>query len=309
MDRVVSLTDFLEEHGVEFVQAGEHQHATLNWLNVDCPECSPGSQRYRLGIHLGSHAANCWSCGPVNVTTALAALTRQPWGAVRTVVRGLDRTHAPRVQHTGKLILPDGIKDVLPDRHRQYLESRGFNAAEIVKLWGVKGIGLAPDLAWRLFIPIVHDGRTVSWTTRQLATGFAAGRGPRYKSAQPHQEAIHHKDTVYGGDYARHAVIVCEGPTDVWRIGPGAVATFGLSFTAAQVEWISKFPVRVVTFDTGKSRRELVAAQRAARRLCWLLEGVPGKTFRVELKSKDPGESSPEEIKELRQRFLGDECK
>jgi len=165
---------------------------------------------------------------------------------------------------------------------------------QIQERWGVRAIGLAPNLAWRLWIPIHLHGEVVSWTTRSIGD-----KGTRYISAAPDQEAVPHRELLYGEDRAGHAVVVCEGPVDVWRLGPGAVATMGVGYTPAQVERISHHTLRVICFD-GE-----MAAQRRAGRLADELVGFPGKTVVVELESgKDVAEADEEEIKQLRKEFL-----
>jgi DNA primase len=123
----------------------------------------------------------------------------------------------------------------------------------------------------------------------------------RYVSAKPAEEAMPIKSTLYGWDYVRHAAIVVEGPTDAWRIGPGAVATLGTSYSKAQVLLLTNLPVRVVCFDRDNE------AQRRAKRLCCELAVFPGRTVNVCLEShlaaSDPG-GLREEVNELRQRFL-----
>ena len=105
---------------------------------------------------------------------------------------------------------------------------------------------------------------------------------------------MNHKELLYGEDYCRGSVIIHEGPTDVWRTGPGAVALLGTGFTDAQVLRLSHYGLRIVCFDSEP------AAQRRANKLCSLLDGFPGETINVVLDSKDPGSATPKEIAKLR---------
>lgn len=135
----------------------------------------------------------------------------------------------------------------------------------------------------------------VSWTTRSISDRHSE----RYISASPQEESIDHKTLLYSEDYVRETIIVCEGPTDVWRIGPGAVSTFGTSFSQGQVDKICRYPRRVVCFD-----RESFAQRRAAE-LCDLISPFPGETFNIKLETgKDPGNCDIKEIKKLRSLFL-----
>jgi hypothetical protein len=212
------------------------------------------------------------------------------------LVKGLDRGRVEVLpqQRRGKLVIPAGVGPMLPI-HRKYLSlQRGLDPDEMDELWGVRGIGLAAEYAWRLWIPVYHHGEIVSWTTRAIGTG-----SQRYLHAPPSQESQPLKSVLYGGDLVRHAVVVCEGPIDAWTIGPGAVATCGLGYTRSQLLEISKFPIRVVCFD-----RE-PAAQKRAKRLARQLQVFPGETHVVELETgKDANECQRSEIMELRKRFL-----
>ena len=147
-------------------------------------------------------------------------------------------------------------------------------------------------LPWRLFIPFHIHGEVVSWTTRSIGQN-----GLRYVSASSDQEKVNHKSILYGEDFCRHAVIVHEGPFDVWRTGPGAVATCGTGFSRSQLLRLSNYPVRVICFDNEKQ------AQQRATELCDLLEPFPGETIQVTLDAKDAAEASDKEINQLR-RFL-----
>jgi hypothetical protein len=214
---------------------------------------------------------------------------------------GLDRplAHFNDVEASrGIFTPPAGLGPLLP-AHLRYLEGRGYEPAALVRLWGLGGLGLCPRYAWRLFVPVTFRGRDVSWTTRAIVDGPGV---VRYLSAPADCESVPAKHLVYGFDYVRHAAVIVEGPADVWRVGPGAVATLGLAYTPHQLKQLATVPVRVVAFDKGTD------AQMKARQLCRQLAAFPGKTLRVELSGKDPGESPESEIAELRAAFLGEKA-
>jgi hypothetical protein len=194
-----------------------------------------------------------------------------------------------RRERRGKLVMPDGVGD-LTSAHEDYLYHRGFDPSEISQLWKVRGIAGIGKLKWRLFIPIRQGTETVSWTTRAICDGVKA----KYINARPEQEAVPAKSLLYGEEYARGSVIVVEGPTDCWAVGPGAVATMGLSCTKAQILRISKYAKRCICFDNSPD------AQRRAERLAVALSILPGETLRCELNAPDPGSASEREIERLR---------
>jgi hypothetical protein len=96
----------------------------------------------------------------------------------------------------------------------------------------------------------------------------------------------------------RHAIVITEGPTDAWAVGPGAGALFGTAFTPAQVAELVTIPRRVVCFDSSP------AAQQQAAKLAEQLSCFPGITENVLLDAKDPGSATQKELRLLR-RFAG----
>jgi len=175
----MDLADFLDEHDVPHRGPG-HEHVRHGWIGVDCPWCDAGGGRFHLGINVQDGYTTCWQCGHHGLADVLEALTGLPGGRIRALLRGLVKPRPPAERRrTGCLRLPAGLSGLAP-AHERYLRARGLDPEAIARLWGVRGIGLHPRLAWRLFIPIHLRGKVVSWTTRSI------GRGPRrYLSAGP----------------------------------------------------------------------------------------------------------------------------
>jgi hypothetical protein len=222
----------------------------------------------------------------------LKELTNLSYHEIKRLVGSVEKERIRKLRPAGKLKLPTGVGEPQP-AHRKYLQQRGFNPFQIEKIWRIAGIGLAAELSWRIYIPIYYKGQTVSWTTRSISD-----KTTRYISAKPEQESFPHKQLLYGEDYARHGIIIHEGPIDVWATGPGAVATFGLNYSQAQVVRMAQYPIRAICFD---SNRE---AQKVAGKLCDELSVFPGETYNVELDAEDAASAPPGEIVKLRRRFL-----
>lgn len=289
----MTFTELLDHYGIPYVHAGQGRHTTHGRVSIDCPSCSPNSGKFKAGYHLEKRYLNCWTCGWLPLFQTVSALTGEPYGKIKELLGGLERDKTEQPRARGKLVLPAGVGP-MQKPHRDYLRKRGFDPEVIERLWGVQGIGLAKKLTWRLFIPIMLDGQMVSWTTRTISEDVPN----RYHTARPEQESISCRKIVYGSDYALQSVIVGEGVTDVWRIGPGAICTLGTAYSKSQLAAIASYPVRAVCFDSEPD------AQRKADRLCRDLSVLQGKTFRVELKAADPGAAEQKEIQELRRRFL-----
>lgn len=291
----MDLLDVLRDLGVPFRTEG-HEHCRAGWVQLDCPWCTPGAHHWRLGISLSWLSCNCWACGHKSTIQAIALSCQRSYKEVEGLLGTVERPLTPaEIKPRGRLVLPAGLGPLLP-AHKRYLSGRGFDPEELERLWNLKGLGQTPALPWRLWIPLVYQGRVVSWTTRKISDKAGLRR---YLTAAPGEEEISHKHLLGGEDYCRHAVVVCEGPLDAMAIGPGAVWTGGLAYTRQQLNRIAKYPVRVVCFDSEPE------AQKRARQLCQDLHLYPGSTYRVELESdNDPASADRAEVAELRQRFL-----
>lgn len=292
----MEITDLLREYNIEYRESGEHQHTTEGWISLDCCWCSPNSQRFRLGYNLNGHYMNCWACGTKPLSEYLHIATEQSWDKCKEMLSDLGSFHVKAIKQKGKFKLPIGLQPLLKC-HKRYLRKRGFhNIKELVRLWHLRGFGIHAKYPWRIFIPIYHKEEIVSYTTRSIIN-----TGVRYLSADKKHEAIPHRTLLYGEQYVRYGCIIVEGCVDVWKIGPGAVATFGMDFKKAQVFRLSRFPIRCICFDREKK------AQEQAEKLAMELEVFPGRTLLVALKkSKDPGEAQEEELMELRKLIHGE---
>lgn len=289
----MNITDLLTELGIPFRMPGSHHHVRDGWVGLDCPVCSPGSNRYRLGINQQSLAVSCWQCGRLRLGDVLAQASGRKLGEILQRLPEITRKAVPPKQtYYTQYREPLGVEPLLGP-HRRYLEKRKLDPDFVAETYGVRGIGREGRLKWRIFIPVFRDGKPVSWTTRSIGKNNL-----RYISADPRDEACPLKQTLFGIDFVKHTAIIVEGPFDALRIGPGAVATYGLVYSQSQVRRLSEIPTRVIAFDSDQ------ASQRRAVQLARDLAPFPGETFVVQLSGKDPGDSPEAEIQELRKRFL-----
>jgi len=106
-------------------------------------------------------------------------------------------------------------------------------------------------------------------------------------------------------------IVVCEGVTDVWRFGPGAVAIFGKSISEEQCKLLRTFfPGRdiVVMLDPDAASEAQVVAQRIEEVLERdLRSGIePGWVYVAHLPGdNDPGDSTQEELQKVVRAALG----
>lgn len=282
-----TIQEVLKSAKADFIESGHH-HCRPGWIQLkQCPWCR--SDNYHLGINLDLKFASCWKCGGhhlAQVFIKLGIAYKQAQGYFTS----LDTSEAIKLDRTrGSLKEPPSRKSLL-GAHRLYLRTRKFDPDKIQRIWKVQGIGIAARLAWRIYIPIILNNEVVSWTTRAIGDRVQQ----RYISASAEEESMDHKDLIYGRDYCNHSIVIVEGPTDAWRVGPGAGALFGTAFTPAQVLELADIPYRYICFDSSS------IAQARARELAGQLSVFPGETHVVELDAADPGSAPEKEINALR---------
>lgn len=297
----MNLESLLQDYNIPYIIGGSHRHVRHGWLGIDCYQCSPNTQKYKLGINLYNLAISCWTCGTFKLRNVLKNVLDIPHHQANQLANKLYQNRyqtpypeTPLIIRPENVIIPRNVKD-LQEAHINYLLNRGYDPEELTRLWGVKGIGIDSKLSWRIFIPITYRGETVSWTTRSLSDNVSL----RYITAKPNEEKISAKQLLFGEDYCRHSVICCEGPFDAMKIGPGAVATFGVSYTIHQLKKLAKYPIRVIAFDSEPD------AQRRARELMQAISIYKGETYNIQIPdAKDPSSATEDIITEIRERFL-----
>lgn len=287
----MNIVEILDELEIPYQESGHH-HCREGWVQIDCPLCSFGQEKWKCGLNLTYNYANCWQCGSMKLEYVLVnSISGLEQSHVKNLLKDIKVGSIITKEREGRLELPNRLLPLL-NLHRRYLKERKFDPDELEKRWGLMALGQRNDnLAWSIFIPVHKYGNIVSWTTRAIDKSVS----PRYMYARDSQSTLPAKSLLYGEDFARNTIIVVEGPFDVWRIGPGAVALFGTGFSNKQVERISRYPKRIICLDSE------LAAQRQAKKLAESLSPFPGETKIIELETgKDPDSASKKEIQELR---------
>lgn len=274
-----------------------HRHERAGWVNTICPFCV-GHAGYHLGYELnGPHGFVCYRCGPHGIISTLTKLLNITNEEARNLVSeygGLPRlgqitTHRKWIYDTD-VKWPMGTRKM--NRHgRNYLRHRGFDPCLIESLYGVRQTGPVGFHRHRLVIPITYHGHVVSWTCRSII-----GSEVRYITCDEKNEAIPSKDILYNYDHIinRNKVVVVEGCTDVWRLGHGAVATFGTKVTASQTKILTRFSRIYLYQDLDE------AGTIAWRKVSRILQAAGCEVITIKPKEVgDPSEMSDAEAKYL----------
>lgn len=298
MSKLIDFNALCHEYRIIHIEEGDH-HCTEGWVQVHCPFCGDGTHGYHLGYSLEHGTMNCWKCGSHSIVQWLRAiLPVSRRGQIKTILEKYGTRQTISRNTKSKKIRKRNVKapvgcGKLQKAHIRYLKSRNFDHKKLAETWGLMGTNhLSANWRWRIIAPI-HDveSRIVAYTGRALAYEI----DPRWKTTEEDLMAVEPKSLIYGIEKAdpNTGVLVVEGPSDVWRMGPGAVGLLGIDWKVEQAAQLKKFQRRYIMFDPGTT------SQRRARELAQWLAPFPGETEVITGIPSDPGDLSDQEAKNI----------
>lgn len=299
----MDIIKLYQDFNIQYQTEG-HKHCRPGWVNIECPFCS-GNPGLHLGYSLEKDYFRCWRCGFKPTLKAIQTVTGLSYKETASAIReygGRSKTpRAPKITvKKKKFRFPSGTGP-MQDRHKRYLQNRGFDPGELESEWGLFGTGpIAPldgiDYKHRIIIPIYWEGKIVSFQGRDI-TGKSK---LKYLACPQDREIINHKEIVYAHPKIRKSDfgICVEGCTDLWqcsRTGIPSAATFGIEFKRRQVQILSRlFASMVILFD---------ADTQAVRQAKELAAELSLLGYEIHVKTppdgRDPGSMSAVEIKKL----------
>lgn len=226
--------------------------ASGEYYSVSCPFCQ--DTRHRLEVN-HRWAEFPWMVYCFNETQCLngregrvnrARLRMMVFGTLAPPPKLAVTAGTHPVRPAEPATLPAGftlLSDLPPDHAAvAYLVGRGYDPAELASGYGVGYCGeVSPEIrpaGHRIIIPVTCGGSLVGWQSRAPrdtpSSGFGADQFPKYWGPGYFRRG----SVLYGIDLARPSdfVVVCEGVTDVWKVGPPAVALMSKKATASQRE-------------------------------------------------------------------------
>ena len=245
------------------------RHYRKGWVHTPCPfhEGNPGNH---LGYNLEKGYFFCWSCGWHPIYETIQALVGAKHASAGEILRkyrieGALEQNRPRsspLRASGDVKWPDSCGP-MTKAHRDYLSKRGFDPDKLEIEWGLMGTSNWGSYPFRVIAPVAFRGQVVSWQGRDITDRQEA----KYLPCPQDWEVLPHKQVLYGFDQAKwKTVVVAEGITGVWRLGPGAVATFGAKYTSSQLLLlIENFDQVWIVYDNDEAGRE--AADKMSREL------------------------------------------
>jgi len=294
--RDTDITTFLADRGVKYYTEGKN--ISPGWIGIKCPFCADHSNH--CGINLESNVFTCWICAEKgNVVKLISEIESCSYQEAVQIARqfGKDFTRLDAkpllfeggTGHRVQEVLPNTSQDYLPKIHTEYLQSRNFSPKYLQHKYKIKAVHTIGKYRFRIIVPFFLRGRTVTFVARDVTRS----RTP-YLNASRKESIVSVKSTLYNIDNAEKRVVLVEGVTDVWRIGDGAIANAGLTFTDEQVAMMMERGIKEVfiVFDEG--------AEATANDYSDALASVINKVHVVLLPKGDPAEQPPDIVDEIR---------
>ena len=277
------------------------------WVNTKCIYC--GGSSYKLGFNPTEDYCTCFACGLHNLKETLSKLLAIPKKDIDDVIEQyktrtiiLNKLNDKKTTAVKNLVLPT---DTFTPIERKYLKSRNFNPSYLHKKYNVVGGGIVGDWKYRIIIPVIINGKIVSWTGRSILEKSKLDelKIPRYKNLEIKKSVINPKECLFNLDYAKNkTVVLTEGAFDVMRLGDDFICSFGTSLTQSQIKELKmRYEKIFIMFD---NERE---AQEKAKKYGMMLSSVGVDVEIVDAYSdfnkNDGGELNDEEVKIIRKEL------
>lgn len=278
------IKQFLKHYHIPSYTEG-YKQCGWGWINIECPFCGGNPH---LGISLETGAINCYQCEKHSQTAMISKLLSCSWNQANDIRK--EYTTKNKTYHKTEINNKTELKTKLKlpykagkltEKHIKYLESRGLNAKETENKWDLKGTNHLGDYRGRIVAPIYHQNKLVSYQCRDITNR----QSPKYKACKIEDEIIPHKHLLYGlWNVKGSNIVVVEGIGDVWKLGSGSVATFGIEWKREQAMLLLPFENIFIWFDPEKQAQK--QASKLANFLC-----VMGKSVDlIDYKKSDPGD-------------------
>ena len=278
----MDIEKFLFDNNITYKTEGKNWQP--GWVQINCPFCDDPS--FHGGFNIGGEYYNCWHCGFKQLSTAIMSLINIKFPEAKRLIREysvgfIAKDQERKIAKAETCKLPIGTDHLwkVQGTHWNYLTKRKFNPQKIIDLWKLGKTGPIGNYKFRLIAPVIVDGVMVSYQGRDITDKQTL----RYKACPIEEEVIHHKHVVYGIDYVKNRrAIIVEGITDVWRLGPGAIAMFGIEWTNEQLLFLKKrIDGGMIVFDSG--------AEEKGERLMNELNALGANFGQAFIKEGDPG--------------------
>lgn len=282
------VISYLQSRNIPFSYSGNN--VSSGWVGINCIFCIDGSNH--LGINLSSGSFSCFKCAEkgnaieliqeidgVDAKTAFSIMNEYTEGFF-----------SPREKtYQSKVKFPPGTSKNFSEKHLSFIENRRYEAQAVIKQYDLFATGPLGDYKYRLIIPVFLKNRIVSFVGRDVTDKSAL----KYKNSSEQYSIKDVKQCLYNMDSViQDRAVIVEGIFDAWRIGDGAIATFGTQYTREQLRLLKGLKRVFVLYDND--------AISIAHKLAYDLTSIVPQIEVLELSEGDPDNLTEEDVRSLR---------
>ena len=302
---MIDYEKILNELDIQFWTSGKNNISGC--YTIKCPCCDDHSRHGNFDPETGSYS--CWRCKGAHPISVLTLASGRPRTIVEKIYRNNKKGDAKKKEakvYASEIKISGGNTPLPVQKH--YLESRGLDPATLEFNYGIKYGRLGErcngiDVSFRVIIPVLDEfGTPISWQARDC-TGKNELRYVFPKSTDTLDDAKKH---LYGAHLCRNRsrIAVVEGVFDAWKLGPGAVCTFGTSVTEEQVRLMADWEEVVICFDNepeAQQHAREIAAKLATVTNVYIADTDLG--YNDDGTARDLGDATAEEIAAFRENI------
>jgi DNA primase len=292
MKETFDIIEFLDDHNISYTQSGKN--VSDGWIGISC--CFCGDKSNHMGINLDKKNFSCFRCGekgsaPKLIQALLNVRIDQAYDIIRKYQQ--DRPSDPKKirQTAQQIVMPSGISKEFYDPFLKYIEKRRFPLS-VIDQYDLYCGGIVGDFPYRIVIPVYYGGQIVTFVGRDITDQSDR----KYKAYPIEKSVLPVKSTLYGIDDVYRKAVLVEGIFDAWRVGRGAVASFGTAMSDEQVNLLSKLQSVYIMWDADASEK----AKKLAHRISSVVKHVEVIT----LSEGDPDNLSEEIIIQIREEVF-----
>ena len=249
----IDIREVLDDLGIYYTESGKN--VSDGWIGTTCPFCDDHSNH--LGINLRSKTISCFKCGTTGTVIKYLSEELRDFNKAITILgnavpRELHSEDQQYKENAVHVELPKEAKREITPYHAGYLKERGFDYQTLNDLYNLHYCGPVGEWANRIIVPVIKNYRLITFTSVDISDES----NMRYRHLKDEESIIPIKHYLFGIEYTDgNSCIVVEGLFDMFRVGSGAVATFGTKVTSEQKRLLSKFNVVKILFDGDSSGR------------------------------------------------------
>jgi DNA primase len=282
------IISYLQSRNVPFSYGGNN--VSSGWIGINCLFCLDPSNH--LGINLQSKAFSCFRCAEKGNAIKLiqeidGVSEAEAWKIMHEYTNGF--FIAKEKHYQSKVKFPPGTSKNFGEQHLSFLENRKYEAQTVIKQYDLYATGPVGDYKHRLLIPVFFKKRIVSFVGRDVTNQSKI----KYKNSSEQYSIKDVKQCLYNMDSViQDKAVIVEGVFDTWRIGDGAIATFGTKYTREQLRLLKGLKRVFILYDAD--------AIPTAHKLAYDLTTIVPQIEVLELSEGDPDNLTEKDVRALR---------